>query len=245
MVRFVVLAGLVFSGNVAFGCMCFSPEPLCNDPPGAGRERLVVIGRVVGLRADRRVMRARIAVSEWLQGNGGRYAEVLTDRSSCGIRFGVGKEYLVVAFAEDGSRWRTFACSGTRPVAQAVEDIEAARAWRSGSPVPRRVYGTLEGIAGREGVPIALWQGTAALRVVTDSGGRYMFDELEAAEYVLRPDVAGWTGAPERVDLRTDRCHAGWIAHSPTLPDPPEVRTAMPGLPAEMLSPGAPGRGRP
>src|SRR5579884_2550994 len=86
------------------------------------------------------MQRIRFAVSELFTGP--PIHEIYTDISSCGYSFEPGRSYLVNSFP-DGPRYRTGACSRTSGVdaADAVEDLKALRAWKSGSPLAPRIYG--------------------------------------------------------------------------------------------------------
>lgn len=89
------------------------------------------------------IQRVRFIVSELLAGP--QIREVYTDTSSCGYRFEPGLAYLVNA-NHDGPRYQTGACSRTSRVESddAVEDLKALRAWRTGNPLPPRIYGRIE-----------------------------------------------------------------------------------------------------
>ena len=43
----------------------------------------------------------------------------------CDYLFQIGKSYLIFATADEATGWQTYICSGTKPLAQAAEDLEA------------------------------------------------------------------------------------------------------------------------
>lgn len=148
--------------------------------------------------------------------------EVYTEASDCGYRFEAGRTYLVNA-SVDGPRYRTGACTRTGPVQsqEAIEDLKALRAWKSGHPLAPRIYGWIHPSDLRPDTRLSL----VGLREVPVSpDGSFSFDGLTKAEYRLRIQDARGTG-DRVIDLRRLGCfetlpsfHNGWsIAGSPVL----------------------------
>jgi hypothetical protein len=159
--------------------------------------------------------RVRLRVQEWLEGDYGESFEVWTEATSCGYRFRLDGEYLVVAFAKTATgRWRTGACSRTAPAesTEAREGTDFLRAWRSGNPLRPRVFGKVTPAprAGpwspAPGVRVTLQRPGSGLGTTTDQAGRFAFENLEAANYQLDVAVPGWEGKSSEVDLTANRC---------------------------------------
>jgi len=142
------------------------------------------------------MQRVRFVVSEVFAGPPIR--EIYRDAADCGYPFGSDRAYLVNS-VRDGSRYRTGACSRTGRVESddAVEDLKALRAWKSGSPLPPRIYGRILFGHSRPDIRVRLIQdrGERSVRVGADGG--FSFDGLENTQYRLQ--VQDGRGSGERV----------------------------------------------
>lgn len=168
-----------------------------------------------------RLQRIRFEVSEVLAGP--QVREVYTDATSCGYRFEPDLDYLVNSF-RDGDRYRTGACSGTAPVGadQAVENLKALRAYKSGAPLAPRIYGRIDPADLRPDTTVRLIGGGETRPVRLGADGRFSLDELDKAKYRLQVEDARGAGERE-IDLVILGCFdaapwfsKGWhIAGSP------------------------------
>ena len=191
-----------------------------------------------------RLQRIRFAVSEVLAGP--QVREVYTDESSCGYRFEPGLDYLVNSFRE-GDRYRTGACSGTALVGadQAVENLKALRAYKSGAPLAPRIYGRIHLADLRPDATVRLIGGGETRPVRLGADGRFSLDGLDKAKYRLQVEDARGAGERE-INLATLGCSDaspwfsnGWhIAGSPTVvPAAPPPAPFVDEPPAELLVP--------
>jgi|SRR5579871_126021 len=181
------------------------------------------------------MQRVRFWVSDVLVGL--EVHEVFTDISSCGYRFELGKTYLVVSGRQGG---RVDACSRTSRVDSddVTEDLKALRAWRSGKPLPPRIYGRVDPADRRPDVRIRLVDGEQERSADIGPDGYFSFDLLERKQYRMR--IEDGRGKGERViDLApmacleaTPRFDGSWeILGSPLLPEPILPSLPVPALP--------------
>ena len=140
------------------------------------------------------MQRVRLAVSEAFTGPTSQ--EIYTDISSCGYHFKVDRVYLVSSI-RDGTRYRTGACSRTGPVdsEDAVEDLKALRAWRSGKPLAPRIYGRIPSDDMRADIRLRLTKDHDEKLARVDANGGFSFDGLERAQYRLEVQDARGSGA--------------------------------------------------
>jgi hypothetical protein len=148
----------------------------------------------------------RFIVSELLAGP--QIREVYTDTSSCGYRFEPGLTYLVNA-NPDGPRYRTGACSRTSGIESddAVEDLKALRAWRTGNPLPPRIYGRINLSDLRPDTRVRLIDGQDQEERLArpDVNGRFSLDGLTKTKH--RFQVEDSRGKGERlIDLSRLGC---------------------------------------
>jgi len=171
------------------------------------------------------LQRVRFVVTEAIVGP--KIQEVYTSASSCGYPFQQGQVYLVNA-SRDGIRYSTGACSRTSSIESddAAEDFKAVRAWKSGAPLPPRIYGRIDREELRTGIRVSLKNGEAEQVAAMGSDGRFSFDGLKPEAYRLQ--VADERGSGERIiDLSRIGCFEvfpwfsdGWrIAGSPVVTD--------------------------
>jgi hypothetical protein len=207
-----IVASLFLLSAPALGCLCGS-EPLCNDSRAGDA---VFIGRVTAVSASEvlhfgfSTRLYQFDVQEWLAGGAGATFQLLSDISRCGYRFEPGRTYLVVASREMPGDWWTRACLGSKPIENAQDDLSAMRAYRDGRPLPPRVYGTV--LDYREivrfdqrpppfaNVPVRLVRDGVTLETACGGTGRFAFDRLEKAEYLLEVGPRDWQGSPVRID---------------------------------------------
>ena len=119
------------------------------------------------------------------------------DGSACGFDFAEGETYLVEAYRKVATgTWEVSSCSRTRLLAQATEDLEVLRAWKTGQRLPGRISGQiieLEGVIGPgegrrsppSGTPfrIRLLGGREILETTSDSRGQFTFENLDPGVY--------------------------------------------------------------
>jgi hypothetical protein len=150
------------------------------------------------------LQRVRFALKESFAGP--LLRDIYTDASSCGYRFESGRVYLVNA-TRDGSRYRTGPCFRTNRIEsyEALEDLKALRAWKSGKPLAPRIYGRIRPSDLRVDTRLRLI-GTGPTRpVAVDEGGLFSIDDLESQPYRL--EVMDARGSAERlIDLSRLRC---------------------------------------
>jgi hypothetical protein len=150
------------------------------------------------------MQRVRFKATEVFAGSGTE--EIYTDCSSCGYRFQVGHVYLVNA-SRGGRRYWTGACFRTGPVEsrEAIEDLKALRAWKSGTPLAARVYGHIPHDDLRGDVRVSLVNERGRKLADPTFDGAFSFDDLDRTEYRLQ--VEDGRGKGERlIDLSRVRC---------------------------------------
>jgi hypothetical protein len=188
------------------------------------------------------MQRVRFVVDEVFAGPPIR--EIYTDATGCGYHFEPGKTYLVNSDSH-GTRYTTGACSRTDRVEsnEAVEDLKALRAWKSGSLLPPRIYGWIYSEDLRSDIRIHLSndRGEKSVRVGPD--GSFSFDGLEKMQYRLRIEDGRGRGERE-IDLSRQGCFEStpwfsdfWrIAGTPVVMDEPPVPELPepPPLPAHL-----------
>ncbi len=186
------------------------------------------------------MQRVRFAVRELFTGP--PIHEIYTDISSRGYSFQPGRSYLVNSFP-DGPRYRTGACSRTSGVdsVDAVEDLKALRAWKSGNPLAPRIYGRILSPDLRADIRVRLTKDRSEKQARLDANGGFSFEGLETAQYQLEVHDARGAGG-RAIDLSRLGCFEatpwfsdGWhIGGSPVLlerkslpipdvPDPPPL----------------------
>lgn len=128
------------------------------------------------------MQRVRFVVSEGFVGP--PISEVYTDVSSCGYRFEPGRVYLVNS-SRDGTRYRTGACWRTSQVESddALEDLKTLRAWKSGAPLPPRIYGRIHSADLRTDTRVRLKDDREERSVPLSANGRFSIDNLEKKQY--------------------------------------------------------------
>jgi hypothetical protein len=189
------------------------------------------------------MQRVRFVVDEVFAGPAIR--EIHTDATRCGYRFESGRAYLVNA-DQRGSRYATGACSRTSRFEsdEAVEDLKALRAWKSGTPLPPRIYGRVNSEDLRPDIRIHLIKDRDDKSVVVGVDGSFSFDGLDKTLYRLRVEDGRGRGDRE-IDLSRLGCFEAtpWFSDSwriagvPVVldfPPVPELPESPPLLPAHL-----------
>jgi hypothetical protein len=137
------------------------------------------------------IQRVRFTVSELLAGP--QIREVYTDTTSCGYRFETGVTYLVDAYS-DVTRYQVRACSRTGRVEsdEAIEDLKALRAWRTGNPLPPRIYGRINVRDLRQDTRVRLIddQDREERLARVDPDGRFSLDNLTKTKHRFQAEDA-------------------------------------------------------
>lgn len=119
--------------------------------------------------------------------------------TSCVYGFRIGETYLVYAFRGADGRFATGQCSGTKPLAEADEDIAMIQTLPARSPLGW-IYGTVhravrdpethrlrDGLAA--GVPVTLSARGTLATTLTDQDGRFEFAGLSPGTYAVDSSV--------------------------------------------------------
>jgi len=131
--------------------------------------------------------------------NSRQSVDVWTDFiSDCGVQFRKGETYVVFAENEDG-KLKTGACSRTRRLSEAGDDLVYLHFVQSGDPDIGRIWGFVSGDERAPKVPhifdsvplpmsdldVQLHSSQRTLQAWTDQKGQYVFDGLPAGDYDL------------------------------------------------------------
>lgn len=185
----------------ATACTCAAARQPCSAFWAAAA---VFAGRVESISAgdpadvfQRRTVRFKVI--EGFRGAEGSDLTILAVDGFCRVDFKPGRDYLVYADREDGTRKLTVSvCSRTQPLERAGLDLAYARAATGpGTPAGRvsgsirRFEQTVSPLRGAAPVisVIAGTAGTEAARAVVDSQGRFTIEGLPAGRYALSLDM--------------------------------------------------------
>jgi hypothetical protein len=122
--------------------------------------------------------------------------------TDCSFHFKPGTTYLIFAQRDDNGLWTTSVCLRTRQIETARFDLEALRAHRDGTPLPRAIYGTVSDQTNRGQRHRDLFPVGFALRLVGDGiameartgvHGMFSFENLSPGKYRLEPVAPGWS----------------------------------------------------
>lgn len=141
----------------------------------------------------------RFKVLNWFRGPRQRAAQVLTGPGDgeCGYRFIPGRRYLV--YTEEGADGQlyTSACTATKPLAEADDDLSFIRGLSAAPPLAA-IYGNVN-YSGRDfedssfrpepavGMRVLVEGGGVRRETLTDAQGDFAFEGLPPGAYSLRP----------------------------------------------------------
>ena len=148
--------------------------------------------------------------------------------STCDYDFEVGRAYIVYATRTPDGRWTTSKCTGTKPLEEALEDLDYIASIPLFPPTGR-VTGRIERAVldpddpnGTLAVPasdvtVALSGEASRLTVTTDESGQFDV-QVPPGEYSVAPEVAETIrvyGAPMRVAVPARGCAPVYFSMSP------------------------------
>lgn len=221
-----VLLSVLFCGTPADACSCMESGPPCQgyfqvDAVFAGTVREITdLERTADpLRFNAR--RVALTVDRAFRGVEGTSVAVFTGLGGgdCGYSFKNGERYLVYAYRAQDGRLTTGICSRTRPLAQAVDDLQFIESLATAKP-GARISGAIthweRDLAGvkehrQEPMPFVHVQVSGPSgggQAATDEKGRYEFTGLPAGKYrveVFPPPNFSTVGLERDVELRDAR----------------------------------------
>src|SRR5918993_1262619 len=165
-------------------------------------------------------------VIEALAGVSGPKVTVRTaqDEAACGYTFEVGESYLVYATPVPGG-YATGLCSRTRRLADARDDLIVLRHAAKGQTISR-VFGRVvrhemqvdgefpdtKAVGPEIGVPVVAKHGELSVETITDSDGRFVFEDLPPGQYQIEPRwPRGMKSRFPPEPVTVERCGAGDI----------------------------------
>jgi hypothetical protein len=139
--------------------------------------------------------------------------------SDCAVQFRKGETYVVYAWNEEG-RLRTGACSCTRRLSEAGNELVYLHFLQNGGPDIGRMWGFVSGDELAREVPhvfdyvllpmadvnVQLRSSQRALQAWTDQKGQYVFDGLPAGDYEI--DLPSET---RKIHLESRACKSEWF----------------------------------
>lgn len=141
-----------------------------------------------------------------------------TGRNSCDYDFAVGKEYLVYARRAPNGRWTTGHCTGTKPIAEAVGDLEYLANHRNGAPRSLQIsiqrterdqfLRDKANSVPAPAIPVAISGRSTNITVKTNAEGKVDV-RLPPGEYTIRPLVSDRMivpGGSKRVSVPAQGC---------------------------------------
>lgn len=239
--KILQLSVLLFLINAAaaaaFSCSCMLGGAPCQS---YGSTPVVFSGKVTavetfettreGVPFKIQQRRVRLAVLESFKGIDSQAVDVVTGQGGgdCGYDFKVNESYLIYAWEEKG-KLSTGICSRTRPMADALEDLEYIRGLSKAAP-EGRIFGTIflskprrsdeawqpnPKLAGL-GVTAAGPKGTVTMQ--TDADGQFSFENSPPGDYlisVLAPKGLHPERLEQKVKLSPKGCAAASMAFAP------------------------------
>ena len=139
--------------------------------------------------------------------------------SSCDYTFELGRRYVIYARKTGDGRWTTSACSGTKLVERAADDLAYFESLPTAEPTGR-VYGKVERtvvnpanpaspeVIPASGITVALTSGSARLTTTTDSEGKLEV-RVPPGDYAIAPVVpqaVRFSGFPSRATIVARGC---------------------------------------
>jgi len=196
----VLLAVPLFS-TAASGCSCAAPGPPCEE---VGRSELVFLGTVTKMteQAGGHFKTVRMKVDHAFKGNLKKTIELVDDPLCPGPILKIGRQYLMYTSGSPDDIVPYRACTRSRRVADAREDLAFLKQYSAGK-VTTRIYGTVrfrpddgedttEGRTPLKGVSLTLSSGEKKVHATTDSGGAYSLSNLPPGEYVVDAELSGY-----------------------------------------------------
>jgi hypothetical protein len=255
----VIAAGLA-APDAADACSCAVPKPACE---AAWTTAAIFSGRVLTVHSSQPKKgpfiprtRVRFAVVEAFKGVSDKEIEVETGGGGgdCGYRFRQGSEYLVYAHAPgQGGALAVSSCSRTGPLESAANDLAYLRAaFNSNAPLGR-IAGTLvfedQPGSDRRGtpvtrVPVVIERDGVRSTDVTDTGGHFAVEGLDAGRYTISVDLPAnqyfslWPNPVELADIRGCAETSGVVSYNGRLQGRvADARGApVPGLTVEIVA---------
>jgi hypothetical protein len=170
--------------------------------------------------------RARFQVLQVFRGKLEKTAEVRTEVSDCGYPFEKGETYLVYADIDDEHGLKTGACSHTRKLADAAEDMVYLYLSQNGKAAANRVSGLVTSSESDlrrardwgsvehpvQDVVIEVQSATGLRYARTDASGKFGIDGLTEGEYAVSvfdsdyPDEFHLLDGPRKIAIQEGRC---------------------------------------
>jgi hypothetical protein len=200
-------AACLLVAAAADACSCV-PSPVCKSMWSA--DAVLTARAIAKGNGDGTNISFTLQVQEVLRGAAPSTVEVWTARQDamCGYPFQIGIEYLVF-MRREGGRLVTGLCTGTKPVADAGEDLNyllrAGRLPATLSPRPSYVYGRvklLDRWPMRGTTVLARGDNGDEEHAVTGDNGEFNFYDLPSGRYEVVVEGA----ARKRVDLTAGSC---------------------------------------
>jgi len=218
----VAVALIVVPGPGLWGCLCAGGSTPCNaagsaaaaftgtvlniaDPPApivirgdvpTGDRRMAYPLADNSTRPERRLRTIRIRIGDVLSGvePGRQEIEILTGfgGGDCGYPFQTGAEYVVYAYKNSDGRLETSICSGTRPVAEAGDDVAYFHSMASAPATGvLRVQTAYPGVPNIRDAAIIAEQSGSRYRSTTNAAGEALFANLPAGDYRIHAESDG------------------------------------------------------
>jgi hypothetical protein len=123
----------------------------------------------------------------------------------CGYPFQVGMDYVVYAYKNAEGNLETGICSRTRPLTEAVKDLEYFRA-KTDEASQIRVLTSPWGALGQPGLPIVAVGEGFRYQVLTNAAGSAMFAGLRPGDYVFHSESDGEIADDPKVHVYAKGC---------------------------------------
>ncbi len=201
-------AAAAFTGTVlTITNPSFPPSP----PPATGPIASARNRSREAPRFEPPVRTVRLRIGQSLSGiaPGQAEIEVVTGQGGgdCGYAFQTGAEYVVYAYRDSQGRLATGICSGTRPIAEAAEDLAYFRKMASQPATSElRVRTGHPDAPGPPGVVILAQGPTGLFTSQTDSTGIALFPHLPPGEYTIHQESHGDLPSDPKVGVSPKGC---------------------------------------
>lgn len=189
----VRILALFFVGAIQlFPCSCSTPRVCGNVVRSAAAFTALTISGGDGWTSPSVRFKVRRAIKGVRPGTTVEVDTASQSSSSCAATFKIGQEYLVFATNSNG-RLLTTACSGSRPLAQAQQELEYLSAWERGATISEIVGYVLPDIRGSK----EKWRRAydamsgAVVRVIGPDGKTSETRAHEKGDFALRVASAG------------------------------------------------------